>query len=581
MRMRLSKLVISLSLLLIIIFALLGWRCFYLQYLKRDFYEAKLTKQEQLSIEQRAQRGVIVDSRGRYLAVSRPVEFVFADPVAIGEYLDYKDVAARLQDIIDVAGHEICKKLNDKSKSHFVKLKEGITPDQREKILAARIYGIGVHTDWQRYYPMGSLFSHVVGVEASKKKWCEGLERWYYDLLEGVSGRNTYIVDTFRKPIGLGDSSSSAVMGTSLILTLDSAIQRFVRDALVKRCKEFQAESGMAIVIEPNTGAILAMSCYPDFDPMHLTSNPDSRRNRLLTDPFEPGSIFKPIFTAIAMELGVVSKRTKIYCEHGSYHGKGFGLIREYGNHSYGNLTPSEIIVHSSNIGMAKMGQMVDKKVGKKKMYESIKLFGFGEKTGVDLPGEVRGILNPPSRWNGYSVTRIPYGQEISVTEMQIAKAYCILANGGRPVIPHLVKAFVDSSGRSVKLQTNPISAGYIIKPEIAKWIVSKAMADVVKEGTGKRAALKDYEVFGKTGTANIAVDGHYDQKSYVASFAGGAPADNPEIVVVVSIRKPKRSLGKGYTGGTVAAPVVGEIIQKSLDYLHRNQTTQPLEDLD
>ncbi len=579
--MRLSKLVISLSLLLTIIFSLLSWRCFYLQYLKKDYYEEKLSKQEQLSIEQRAQRGVIVDSRGRYLAVSRPIEFVFADPVAIGEYLNYKEVASKLQDIIDIPSNEICRKLNEKSTSHFVKLKEGLTPVEREKILAARIYGIGVHTDWQRYYPMGSLFCHVVGVEASKKKWSEGLERWYYDLLEGVSGRNTYIVDTFRKPIALSGSSSSAVMGTSIVLTLDSAIQRFVRDALFKRCKEFQAEAGMAIVLEPNTGAILAMSCYPDFDPMNLTSNPDSRRNRLLTDPFEPGSIFKPIFTVIAMELGVVSEKTKIYCERGNYHGKGFGRIGEYGNHSYGNLTPREIIIHSSNIGMAKMGQMVAKKAGKKKMYDSIKLFGFGEKTGVDLPGEVSGILNPLSRWNGYSVTRIPYGQEISVTEMQIAKAYCILANGGKPVIPHLVEAFVDSSGRSIKIQNNSISAGYIVKPEIAKWVVSKAMADVVKEGTGKKAALEDYEVFGKTGTANIAVDGHYDQKSYVASFAGGAPADNPEIVVVVSIRKPNRSLGKGYTGGTVAGPVVGEIIQKSLDYLHRNQRTQHLEGLD
>lgn len=552
-------------------FLFLGWRCFYLQYVKRDYYEAKLAKQKKLSIEQRAQRGVIVDSRGRYLAVSKPTEILFADPVAVRQYLNYKDVASKLQDIVGIPSDEIYKKLEKKSNSRFVKLKEGITPSEREKVLSARIYGIGTHTQWERYYPMGSLFCHVVGVEASKKKWCEGLERWYYDLLEGVPGHNTYIVDTFRKPIGLSGSSSTAIMGTSIILTVDSSIQHFVRDALFKRCKEFEAEAGMAIVLEPNTGAILAMSCYPDFDPMNLTSNPDSRRNRLLTDPFEPGSIFKPIFTAIAMDLGVISKNTKIYCENGSYHGKGFGRIGEYGNHSYGNLTPSEIIVHSSNIGMAKIGQMVDKRVGKKKMYESIKLFGFGEKTGVDLPGEARGILNPVSRWNGYSVTRIPYGQEISVTAMQVAKAYCILANGGKPVIPHLVDAFVDSNGRNIKLQSNPISAGYIIKPEIAKWIVSKAMADVVKEGTGKKAALDDYEVFGKTGTANIAVDGQYDQKSYVASFAGGAPADSPEIVVVVSIRKPKRSLGKGYTGGTVAGPVVGEIIQKTLDYLHRN----------
>jgi len=369
--MRLSKLVITMFFSLTVIFVLLGVRCFYLQHIKKEHYQAKLSKQQKLSIKQRGQRGVIVDSRGRYLAVSKPVEKVFADPAILEEY---KDTAAQLQDILNMPGHEICQLMTKKPGSRFVVIKEGITPEQREMIRSRNIYGIGIHKDWQRDYPMGSLFSHVVGLESSKKQWSEGIERWYYDTLSGVSGRNTYFVDTFRRPIGVGGESSVPVMGTSLILTLDATIQKFTRDALFQRCKEYEAEAGMAVVMEPNTGAVLAMSCYPDFDPSDISSNPENRRNRLLTDPFEPGSIFKPIFTAIALDLGVISKGTQIYCERGEYRGKGFGRIGEYGDHEYGNLTPREIIINSSNIGMAKMGQMMAKKRGKQKMYDAIKL---------------------------------------------------------------------------------------------------------------------------------------------------------------------------------------------------------------
>lgn len=564
--MRLNKFVLAIFVFIIAVFLTLGLRCFYLQVVKSSEYRKKLEPQQKLTISQNAQRGVIVDSRGRCLAVSKPVETVFVDPVILK---DHKETAMKLQEILNEPGYKISEKILSKPNSRFIKIKSPISAIEREDVLKEKIYGVGISKQWKRDYPMGSLFCHVVGIEACDEKWCEGLERRYYDILSGFEGSKTFYVDTFRKPIGIGGEESLPVVGTSLVLTLDSTIQKFTRDELFERCKEYQAQAGMAIVIRPDTGEILSMSCYPDFDPASLTSSPDSRRNRIITDPFEPGSIFKPIFTAIAMDMGVINKHSKIFCENGSYSGKGFGIIGEYGNHSYGNLTPGEILVHSSNIGMAKMGQMMDKKFGKEKIYDAIRLFGFGEKTAVDLPGESSGILNPVQQWNGYSVTRIPYGQEISVTAMQVARAYCILANGGRPVTPHVVKAFVDSNGKTIKLQKKQNNAGYIIKPEVANWIIQDALCDVVKDGTGKKAALEDYTVFGKTGTANIAVNGHFDNQSYVASFAGGAPAENPEIVVLVSICKPNRRLGKGYTGGTVAAPVMGKITQKTLDYLH------------
>ena len=217
---------------------------------------------------------------------------------------------------------------------------------------------------------------------------------------------------------------------------------------------------------------------------------------------------------------------------------------------------------------MAKIGL----KMNPKTLYDGLHLFGFGSQTGVDLTGEEPGLLRPPSKWSGYSPTRIAFGHEVSVTAMQIARAYCILANGGTVIQPHVVQAVVDAEGRLKDVTPAVVGAGYVIKPETAEWIVREAMTAVVKEGTGDQAAIKGVQVFGKTGTANIALPtGGYDTSSYMASFVGGAPAEHPRVIVLVSIRKPNRALGKGYSGGRVAAPVFREILEKTLAYLDSN----------
>jgi cell division protein FtsI (penicillin-binding protein 3) len=285
---------------------------------------------------------------------------------------------------------------------------------------------------------------------------------------------------------------------------------------------------------------------------------------------FEPGSVIKPIAAAIAIDSGVVNLNEKIFCENGSYHGRGFGQIGEYGNHRFADLTVREILVQSSNIGMAKIGQ----RLGGEKLYKGLKLFGFGKKTGIDLPGESEGLLWPVEKWTGYSVTRIPFGQEISVTAIQLVRAFCILANGGLCVEPYVVKAIVGNDGRLVKMKRPPPAVGYVVKPEVANWLVSEAMTGVVNEGTGKKAALKKWQVFGKTGTANIAKKDEkgYSERDYVASFIGGTPVEQPAVVVLVSIRKPNVKLGKGYTGGTVAAPIAAKILEKTLNYLEQHR---------
>ena len=549
-------------LLVIVVFLSLAGRCFYLQHLRSDHYYSISIKQQQKQVIQKPQRGVIVDCRGRKLAASNKIQIIFAEPRIIE---DPKTTSVKLAPIVNMGAHEICKLIYESKNPGFVKIKAGAAADECAR--AGTIYGIGVQSDWQRHYPVGPVAAHIVGFTSVDNRGLGGIELQYDKELGGSPGQNILFADAHRRSIRLKQQTGRLCDGVGIILTIDATIQQFARAELLKQYESYEAESAVAIVAEPKTGAILAMVSLPDFNPDNISSaDPNSFRNRVTNDQFEPGSILKPIAAAIALDAEVVNKNEKIFCENGNYHGKGFGQIGEYGNHRFGNLSVREILVKSSNIGMAKIGQ----RLGKEKLYEGLKLFGFGEKTGVDLPGEAEGLLRPAQKWTGYSVTRIPFGQEISVTAIQLIRAFCILANGGHTVRPYVVRAVVDNDGEIVKLKRPPPAVGFVIEPQVAEWIVTEAMVGVVNEGTGKKARLEKWQVFGKTGTANIAKSDErgYSESEYIASFIAGAPAKDPAVVVLVSIRKPNIELGKGYTGGTVAAPVAAKILEKTLNYL-------------
>ncbi len=541
-------------------FLALGVRCFYLQHFKSNHY-ADLCIKQQVSTRLQPQRGVILDCRGRVLAASNKIQTIFAEPRVIE---DAKETSSELAPIVDMGAHIICKMILEGRNPGFVKIKT--TTDANECNAATKIHGIGVQSYWQRHYPMRNLAANVVGFASHYDGGLEGIELKYDKELSGSSAKNIFLADVYRRPIRAKQQEGILTNGKGIILTIDATIQQFARDELFKQYKNYQAEAAVAIVAEPKTGAILAMVSLPDFDPADIrTTDPNNFRSRAITDWYEPGSIIKPVVVSIALEAGAVNKTEKIFCENGNYSGKGFGRIGEY-RRGFGNLTVKEILINSSNIGMAKIGQ----RLGKDRLYEGLKLFGFGAKTGIELPGEVDGLLRPPDTWTGYSVTRIPFGQEICVTSMQLIRAFCILANGGRLVRPFLVRAIVDNDGNITVLKRPPPPVGYIVKPEVVKWVVTEALTGVVNEGTGKRAQLEKWQVFGKTGTANIALSNArgYSDQNYVASFIAGAPVDDPAIVVLVSIRRPNRSLGKGYTGGAVASPVAAKIIEKTLTYL-------------
>ena len=539
-------------------FLSLAWRCFYLQYFRSGhYYSASIKRQLQ-----KPQRGVILDCRGRVLAASNKIQTIFAEPRVIKEP---KSTSTELAPIVDMGAHEICKLITESKNPGFAKIKVGAGANQCSA--AGKIYGIGVQSDWRRHYPTGPLAAHIVGFTSLDNRGLDGIELQYNKELGGSVGQNIFFADASRRPIRLKQQNGVLTDGVGIILTIDATIQQFARAELLKQYESYEGESAAAIVAEPGTGAILALVSLPDFDPNGIRSaDPNNFRNRAISDQFEPGSILKPIAAAIAIDAGVVGLDEKIFCEYGNYHGRGFGRIGEYGNHRFGDLTVREILTFSSNIGMAKIGQ----KLGKDRLHNGLKLFGFGRKTGLDLPGEVGGLLRPVQEWTGYSVTRMPFGQEISVTAIQLVRAFCILANGGHPVRPFLVKAMVDNDGRIIKLKRPLPPVGFVVKPEVAKWIVNDALTGVVNEGTGRKAALGEWQVFGKTGTANIASSDRrgYDDNAYVASFIAGAPAEEPEAIVLVSIQKPNVKLGKGYTGGTVAAPVAAAILEKTLNYL-------------
>ncbi|MBN1786821.1 MAG: penicillin-binding protein 2 [Sedimentisphaerales bacterium] len=555
----------ALLLLLIIAAALLGIgvRCFYLQYYKADYYHEASVKSQKSSFFERPRRGSILDCRGRTLAASYKVDTVFAEARIIN---DLKKTTESLAAIIDMDPVEISKLILTARNPGYAPIVTDakLTDEQRNQI--RRIRGIGIESRWKRIYPLSNAAAQVVGFIGTDEHGLAGIEQQYNKTLAGSVGQSSFFSDAARRPVRLEQCQSFAQDGADIILTLDATIQQFTHKALLKQFQEYEAESAVATVLDPCTGAVLSMVSLPDFNPADLSgADANSLGNHLLSDPYEPGSIFKPIVAAWAVETNSIDPNETIFCEDGHYRGKGFGSIGEY-RQGFGNLKISEIIAHSSNIGMAKIGQ----KMGTQKLYEGVTLFGFGQKTGIDLPGEEYGFIRKPDKWTGYSVARVPFGHEVLVTAIQMARAFCILANDGRVVNPHLVKAIVSDTGKKLKITEPMPTGGFVVSKNTARWIIRQAMREVVTDGTGKKAALDKWEVWGKTGTANIAdrTSGGYDEENYVASFIGGAPAQRPAVVVLVSIRKPNKKLSKGYTGGSVAAPVAAEILKNTLNYL-------------
>ena len=561
-------------LLLIAILALLALvmgRCWYLQYYCSQDARDQAARQQLKIIPQRARRGMIVDRRGVKLALSVERWSVALDPSFLDDVDQVVDaLAAKLS--LDPA--PLARNIQAAGDRRFLWIKRFVRDDQADSLRQMNLRGVIFVTEYERRYPLGPLAAHVIGFTDIDGRGREGVEAQCDTHLAGKDGTRYLRTDTQGRAIGVAQPPEQCQDGLTVVLSLDVNIQAFVAEQLAATVQKFQATGALAVAMNPRTGEVLALANYPTFDPnsARLVGS-QIRRNRVLTDPVEPGSIFKPFTVAAALQGGYVTPNEKMFCHEGRYAGRGFGVITEYGDHAYGDISVTDIVVHSSNIGAAKIAQ----KMGKKYFHEMIERFGFGRKTDIDLPGEGPGILRALSewKWGDYALTRAAYGQgPIVATPIQLIRAFCCFANAGKLVRPSVIKGVLVEDELLLAEKRSAEDSdrnAQIIAPEVAAALAGEILRAAVdrKEGTAHNAYIDGVAVFGKTGTAQVAKkDGKgYEDRKYISSFIAGAPADDPRICTLVMVQEPNQALGLGYTGGMVAAPAVREIIRQTLTY--------------
>ena len=520
---------------------------------------ARASRQQHMRIPIPPLRGNILDARLRVLAGSLETKSVFADPKMVA---DPWEAARRVAPLVGLTPDEVYRKLSESPAGRFVWLKRRVSAETAEAVRRLDLDGIALTSEGARTYPNGSLAAHVLGFVGVDEQGLEGLERLFDQRLRGTAGEAYVLADRQRRPIWIeSDNYRAAEDGQHLVLTIDATIQGVVEEALAETFTKFRAAGACAIVMDPKTGAILAMANRPTCDPNRYGDFPvDARRNRSITDTFPPGSNCKPIFASVALEAGVVRFDEIIDCENGYW---AAANLHDAG-HGYGNLTVEQVLEKSSNIGMAKIGV----RMGNERLHDALVRFGYGRKTGVWLPGEASGLVFPLSRWTKLSTTRMPFGQEFTATPLQMITAFAAIANGGTLLRPKILRGVLDRRGQVVVDLSAPDVVGRAISAETARALVDRALVGVVEEGTGKACRIPGYRIFGKTGTAQKIdpATRSVSHDRYMGSFLAGAPAENPQIVVLVVVDEPSKGLG--YYGGTVAAPAAKKILQESLSYL-------------
>lgn len=499
-------------------------------------------------------RGTILDRSGEPLALSLDGQSVYARPHRIK---DRQAVGRSLAQALSLDAAEVMQKLaGDKP---FVWIKRQVAPKQAELIQALNLEGVGIYDEPNRYYPQGQLAGQAIGFVGRDSQGLEGVEMRYDNYLRGESGSSLVERDALgRRVLVQGVEELQIPPGSDLQLTLDTSIQHLAERELEASVTKYRAKAGIAVVVEPFTGEVLALANYPLFNPNNFSrQSSDQRRNRSVTDSFEPGSTFKTILAAAALEEGVVGKEDLFYCEYGKYPFAG-KIIHD--THEYGWLPFAKIIQYSSNIGVTKVAE----KLGKDRYYKTIEKFGFGQATGVDLPGEAAGAVRPAAKWASIDIATHAFGQGISVTPIQLVMAYGAVANGGFLMRPFIVRRAMGPDGR-VLWENQPHVVRRVISENTARVLTSILKGVVDEGGTGVMASVEGFEVAGKTGTAQKPdpARGGYSRKR-IGSFIGFVPADVPRLVMLVIVDEPEGSV----YGGTVAAPAFRNIAAVSLQRL-------------
>ncbi len=576
-----------------------------LQVVQHSNLSKSVLQNTQREFVQMPRRGDILDVNHNVLATSIPVKTVSINPSLLGGYQVL--VAQTLAPFLKIEASELAKKLTptvvrnaqgkwETNGLHYVRLAKNVSEETWQKMSAAmtnlnfgvvetnlprgyrsflnnlRLHALAADASQFRVYPLGSLAGQVVGfprVEETNMNGhvvsqiigCDGVEFALQKQLSGVAGWRATAQDKKNRELTtLRDEDVPACDGLDAVLTIDSVVQQIVLSAVTDAMVKHSAKSATGMVVRPKTGEILAMVSLPDYDASNAATITTNSRNRIINDVVEPGSTFKIVVASGALNEGAVKLNEVFDCEHGHflYAGK---ILHDH--EAYGNLTTEGIIMKSSNIGAAKIGI----KLGEQKLFEYSWDYGFGQRTGIPLPGEARGIFYPPTdkRWTKLSIAQIPMGQGIAVTRLQMAMAMAAIANDGMLMRPMLVKQLQRHNGGAVTQTYHPEPVRQVVSAEAAQKMVQALKTVVSKEGTSPEAAMKNYQVAGKTGTAQKAEHGVYAHGKYISSFIGFFPADEPELCIAVVLDESK----EGYYGGKVCGPVFREIAEKCASYLN------------
>jgi cell division protein FtsI (penicillin-binding protein 3) len=533
------------------LFLAIGGRAFQLQVLQGDKLMRLGQRQHLKEWIVLPKRGAFIDRAGEPLALSMESQSVYVRPHRIQEA---EKVSHHLAEILGLQRGEVRQKIA--SEKPFVWIKRQVSSPEAEKVQALNLDGIGMYYEPNRHYPQGQLAGQLIGFVGRDSEGLEGLELKHNEYVRGETGSSVTERDALgRRVLVEGVGGLQVPPGSDIHLTLDTAIQHMAERELETSVQKYRAKAGIAIVVEPRTGEVLALANYPSFDPNNYAKlSAEQRRNRAVTDSFEPGSTFKTILAAAALEEEVVGKEDLFYCENGKYPFAG-KIIHD--SHPYGWLSFAKILQVSSNIGFTKVAE----KVKKERYFKYIEKFGFGQATGVDVPGEVAGLVRRPEAWAAVDLATHAFGQGISTTPLQMVMAYAAIANGGFLMRPYVTQRVVSPRG-DVLLENQPHVVRRVISEKNAKLLASM-LRDVTNEGgTGTMANIEGFEVAGKTGTAQKAdpVHGGYSKKR-VGSFVGFVPAHDPRLVALVLIDEPEAQV----YGGVVAAPAFRNIAQGAL----------------
>jgi len=525
-----------------------------IQLFRGPWLSQKAATQYKVSCRSYGKRGTIYDTNLKELAISTDVTSITAHPPKIK---NAQATAKLLSRVLKINCKSLVRKLASNKK--FVWIKRKATPKEAEAVRNLKIAGIDFLTEHKRFYPNKMLAAQMLGFTDIDDRGLEGIEFYYDEYLQGVASKYTVLKDALGRSFDAEKTTGLNYSGNNLILTIDSVIEYITEKVLEEAVTEFSAKSGMAIVMAPETGAILALAHYPFFNPNAINDfNQKIWRNRIITDPFEPGSTMKIFAAAAAIESGSSSPNSIFYCENGAYK---IGKHVIHDSHKHGWLSLQQIVKYSSNIGTIKFSAIT----GPKFLYKTLRDFGFGTKTGIDCPGETAGSMASYKRWTEIDAGTIAFGQGISVSSIQLITATSAIANKGVLMKPYIVQAITAQNGRLIK-SFGPRRVRRVISEKTAQTLAEIMKTVITKGGTGVNAALEGHSVCGKTGTAQkIGENGTYADGKYVSSFVGFLPDNISKAVILVVINEPE----KQHYGSMVAAPAFKKIASKIIDYMN------------